>query len=50
MIGIVTNAWPLPDGMKKFVTVCTTSMPRAEASAGKPSSNPAIEKTTESMI
>ena len=35
MIGIVTNAWPLPDGIKKLQIVCTTSMPSADTSAPK---------------
>lgn len=29
MMGMVTAAWPLPEGMKKLMMFCITSMPTA---------------------
>ena len=44
MIGMVTNAWPLPDGMKKLITSCTSIMPTAPRCA--PSSDSGVASTS----
>ena len=34
IIGMVTKACPLPDGMKKFARLCTKNIPTAERAPG----------------
>ena len=36
MMGMVVDAWPEPEGMKKLMTHCTSSMPSAATALGRP--------------
>ena len=49
MMGIVTYACPDPEGMNRLQTVCTASMPRAAACAGRLASESASPFTIVSI-